>query len=171
LGLYHHERLKARTRAKANAQAAIDAVDAALAAGAITEREWQHRVTDALAGAYLREADPWWQAGLHGDAALRREARELVLDAVPRDGTPLDVGCPTGHLMECLVTWGAERGLALSVAGLELHPALAMRPGGACLSGRSDLHSERVRSESNQRRGWGVGHPCFFATADSMTRA
>ena len=115
----------ARERARADAQAAIDAADAALAAGAIAEREWQRRVSDALAGAYLREADPRWQAGFDGDPGLWREARELVLDAVPHDGTLLDVGCATGHLMECLALWGAERGLALTVAGLELSPGLA----------------------------------------------
>lgn len=114
-----------RARAKADAQAAIDAADAALASGALTEAEWQHRVTDALAGSYLREADPRWQSGFDGDPALWRQARALVLDAVPRGGTLLDVGCATGHLMECLTAWAAERGLALTAYGLELNPALA----------------------------------------------
>ncbi len=115
----------ARARAKADAQAAIDAAGAAFAAGAVAEAEWQRRVADALAGSYLREDDPRWQSGFDGDAALWREARELVLDAVPHAGTLLDVGAATGHLMECLAAWAAERGLALDVYGLELSPALA----------------------------------------------
>ena len=126
----------ARARAKAEAQTAIDAADTARLAGAIGEAEWQRRVSAALAGSYLREADPRWQSGFDGDPALWREARELVLDAVPQNGTLLDVGAATGHLMECLTAWGAERGLALEVYGLELDPALAAaarrrRPAGA----------------------------------------
>lgn len=115
----------ARAAAKADAQAAIDAADAALVAGEIPDAEWQRRVSAALAGSYLRERDPRWQSGFDGDAALWREARELVLDAVPGDGSLLDVGCATGHLMECLAAWGAERGLQLTVSGVELDPALA----------------------------------------------
>jgi hypothetical protein len=115
----------ARAQAKATAQAIIGAADAALAAGRIPEAEWQRRVTDALARAYLGEDDPRWQSGFDGDADLWRQARSLVLDAVPRDGTFLDVGCATGHLMECLAGWAAERGVTLTLSGLELNPALA----------------------------------------------
>jgi len=115
----------ARSQAKSAAQAGIDAATTALAAGAITEAEWQRRVTDAFASAFLREDDPRWQSGFDGDAELWRQARSLVLDAIPRDGSLLDVGCASGHLMECLAGWGEERGLALTVYGLELNPALA----------------------------------------------
>ena len=114
-----------RARAKADAQAKIDAADAALASGTASEVEWQARVSDALAASYLRETDPRWQSGFDGDATLWREARELLLDAVPTDGSFLDIGCATGHLMECLVVWGQERGVRLRVSGLELNPALA----------------------------------------------
>jgi len=115
----------ARAAAKAAAQAGIDAASAALAAGAISEAEWQRRVTDALASSYLSEDDPRWQSGFDGDAGLWREARSLVLDAVPGDGSLLDVGCANGHLMECLALWARERGTELTVYGLELNPALA----------------------------------------------
>ena len=114
-----------RAQLKAVAQAAIDAADADLASGAIPEAEWQRRVTDALARSYLREDDPRWQSGFDGDAELWRQARSLILDAVPADGTLLDLGCANGHLMECLGAWARERGLKLTVYGLELNRALA----------------------------------------------
>ncbi|HEU4628640.1 MAG TPA: class I SAM-dependent methyltransferase [Gemmatimonadaceae bacterium] len=115
----------ARTAARAAAQARMDAASDALARGAIPEPEWQRRVSDALAAAYLADDDPRWQSGFDGDAALWRQARELVLDAVPRSGSLLDVGCANGHLMECLAVWARERGLELTLYGLELSPALA----------------------------------------------
>jgi len=114
-----------RSAAKAAAQAGIDAAAEALARGAITEAEWQRRVTDALASSYLCEEDPRWQSGFDGDAGLWREARALVLDAVGGNGSLLDVGCANGHLMECLAVWARERGIELTLYGLELNPALA----------------------------------------------
>src|ERR1041384_5448766 len=113
-----------RSSAKARAQSAIDAASVALDQGAMTEREWHLAVTDALAQAYLAEDDPRWQSGFDGDAELWRQARELVLDAVPHAGSFLDVGSANGHLMECLETWAWERALRLDVHGLELNEDL-----------------------------------------------
>lgn len=132
-GLNPSARAAGRAEATARAQAAIDAASAALASGAIAGAAWQRRVSDALAGAYLDAGvggdDPRWASGFDGDAALWREARELVLDAVPANARPgaslLDVGCATGHLMGCLAAWGRERGVELTPYGLELSPALA----------------------------------------------
>jgi SAM-dependent methyltransferase len=114
-----------RDATKARAQAAIDAASAAYARGALDEAEWQRRVTDSLADAYLVEDDPRWQSGFDGDPELWRQARELILDAVPTAGSFLDVGCANGHLMESLAIWARERDLALMMYGLELNPALA----------------------------------------------
>jgi SAM-dependent methyltransferase len=114
-----------RVAAKARAQAAIDAAAGELARGAITDAEWQRRVSAALSGSFLDDDDPRWQSGFDGDPELWRQARALVLDAVPGDGSLLDVGCANGHLMECLDGWARERGLALALYGLELDPALA----------------------------------------------
>jgi SAM-dependent methyltransferase len=115
----------ARAAAKAQAQATIDAAGEAHARGGISGAEWQRRVSAALSGAYLREDDPRWQSGFDGDERLWRAARSLVLDAVPRDGSLLDVGCANGHLMESLDAWARERGLGLELYGLEIDPALA----------------------------------------------
>ena len=114
-----------RAASKAEARAAIDAASRELASGDIVDVEWQRRVSNALASAYLREDDPRWQSGFDGDAKLWREARELVLDAVAAHGSFLDVGCANGHLMECLVTWASERGSEITVHGLEINPDLA----------------------------------------------
>jgi SAM-dependent methyltransferase len=115
----------ARANAKLKARAAIDAASSDYAAGTIDEATWQRRVADALATGYLGDADPRWQSGFDGDPDLWREARSIILDAVPADGSFLDVGCANGHLLECLATWAAERGLRLSLHGLELSGQLA----------------------------------------------
>jgi len=114
-----------RANAKLQAQAAIDAASRELTAGAIDEATWQRRVSDALATAYLGEDDPRWQSGFDGDSDLWREARAFILDAVPSDGSFLDVGCANGYLLECIATWAVERGLDLSLSGLELSADLA----------------------------------------------
>src|SRR5262245_13948263 len=114
-----------RAAVKASANSVIDAASQELARGEIAAADWQERVSAALATAYLHEDDPRWQSGFDGDAQLWREARELVLDAVAGDGTLLDVGCANGHLMESLDAWGRERGLAISMYGLEINADLA----------------------------------------------
>ena len=116
--------MQRRTQAKAEAEAAIAAATAAFDAGAIDEAAWAGFVTDALAEAYLIDDDPIWQSGFDGSPAQWRQAREPILAAVDRDGSLLDVGCATGHLMECLNQWALERGCRLHVAGVDLSPAL-----------------------------------------------
>lgn len=116
-----------RLRARTVAQATIDAATADLERGAIDEAGWHRRVTNALATAYLSDPDPRWQSGFDGDEELWREARSLILLAVHRDGSFLDVGCANGHLMESLAAWSADRGTRLDLWGLELNSDLAAK--------------------------------------------
>jgi SAM-dependent methyltransferase len=99
-------------------------IDAALERGEIDEDGWHRRNQAVLVPAYLAAATPQGGSGHSGDAARWRLARELVLDAVERDGTFLDVGCANGLLLESVVAWGRERGLALEPYGLDLSPEL-----------------------------------------------
>jgi SAM-dependent methyltransferase len=73
----------------------------------------------ALEASYLEEDDPIRQSGFGGGQTRWRREREPILDALDRDGSILDVGCANGHLLRCLVEWGAERGLALDPWGLD----------------------------------------------------
>jgi hypothetical protein len=42
---------------------------------------------------------------------------------VDADGSFLDVGCSSGHLMECLQLWAAEDGITLEPWGLDIRPS------------------------------------------------
>jgi SAM-dependent methyltransferase len=72
-----------------------------------------------LEAAYLRETDPIRQSGFRGGAERWRAERSPLLRAIPASGTLLDVGCANGYLLECLVRWGSESGLALTPFGVD----------------------------------------------------
>ncbi len=73
----------------------------------------------ALEEAYLRRTDPIEQSGFYGGPERWRAEREPILEAVTADGAFLDAGCANGYLLECLVRWGRERGVALTPYGLD----------------------------------------------------
>ena len=74
----------------------------------------------ALEPAYLATDDPIRQSGFGGGPERWRAEREPILDAIESDGDLLDIGCANGYLLECLVAWGAERGLRITPHGLDL---------------------------------------------------
>jgi SAM-dependent methyltransferase len=68
---------------------------------------------------YLRETDPIRQSGFRGGAGRWLAERSPILDAMVASGDLLDVGCANGYLLECLVQWGAARGLRLTPYGVD----------------------------------------------------
>lgn len=77
-----------------------------------------------LESAYLASDDPRAQSGFRGDDARWERARRVIVQAIDRSGTFLDVGCANGHLMECLVEWAATSGFRIEPYGLDLSAAL-----------------------------------------------
>lgn len=89
----------------------------------ITDRQLPPEFQDhikSLQGYYLKEADPILQSGFHGGSVRWRAERGPILAAIDSDGDLLDIGCANGHLLECLVAWGKERGLTLTPFGLDI---------------------------------------------------
>ena len=82
-------------------------------------------MAELIVPAYLAGDGPRAQSGHSGDAARWEASRRLLLDAVARDGSFLDVGCANGHLLECLRRWAAEEGVALDPWGVEISEELA----------------------------------------------
>jgi SAM-dependent methyltransferase len=103
----------------------FDQIGAALASGLLTEEAWYDRVRDLLETAYLATDDPQRRSGLNGDAAHWRRRRHVIVEAIDRDGTFLDIGCASGLLMETMAVWTEARGHHLEPYGLDISPKLA----------------------------------------------
>lgn len=103
----------------------FDQIDAALARGDVTERDWYARLRELLENAYLATDDPQQQSGLGGDAAHWERRRRVIVEAIDHDGSFLDIGCANGLLMETLTLWAQERGVHLVPYGLDISAQLA----------------------------------------------
>jgi SAM-dependent methyltransferase len=73
---------------------------------------------------YLDSDNPWRQSGWGSTPERWRLAREVILSAVERSGTFLDIGCANGLLLECLIAWARERGIEIEPHGIDLVPDL-----------------------------------------------
>jgi GrpB-like predicted nucleotidyltransferase (UPF0157 family) len=98
----------------------------ALESAQIDEAAWYRNVASVITPAYFAGDNPRSQSGYNGDDARWTHARSLIMDAIDRDGTFLDVGCASGYLMECVARWGAEKNLKIEPHGLDIAPELAV---------------------------------------------
>ena len=106
-----------------NAAALVRRADAARV-GLTDDEYWtdSQRVLDA---AYLTAGTPEGGSGFGGSAQDWHDERSVLLDAVDRDGSFLDVGCANGLLMESLARWSDARGVRLEPYGLDISEPLA----------------------------------------------
>jgi 2-polyprenyl-3-methyl-5-hydroxy-6-metoxy-1,4-benzoquinol methylase len=92
-----------------------------------TQDEWNARTVALLEDAYLAAPDSRGGSGFNGDAARWQRARRVIVSAIDRDGSFLDVGCANGLLLESVVEWTAKDGYRVQPHGLELSERLAQR--------------------------------------------
>jgi SAM-dependent methyltransferase len=102
-----------------------EAIDDAFERGEIDQAEWHRRTSAILGPAYLGADNPRAQSGSSNTPEQWERARRFIFDGVDRDGTLLDIGCASGHLMECAVPWLLERGIRVEPYGLDIIPELA----------------------------------------------
>jgi SAM-dependent methyltransferase len=79
---------------------------------------------EGLEEMYLAAADARGGSGFRGDAARWERGRRVIVNAIDRDGTFLDVGCANGLLMQSLRRWAAKDGHAIDPYGLDASGAL-----------------------------------------------
>lgn len=111
--------------ARSSVDAMVALIDVDLAEGRIDERAWFGSIADIITSSYLTTDDPRAQSGHRGDEAHWEHARSLLVDALDRDGSFLDIGCANGYLMESLDRWAAARGRRIEPSGLEISHELA----------------------------------------------
>lgn len=73
---------------------------------------------------YLAADDPIVGSGFHGGPVRWEAERRPILDAIERDGDFLDIGCANGYLLESLLGWAAEDGIALIPHGMDIGAGL-----------------------------------------------
>ena len=74
--------------------------------------------------AYLATDSPMKQSGFSGTAARWEVLRRPVADCIDRSGSVLDVGCASGHLLECVGRWTEARGLQVELHGVDISAEL-----------------------------------------------
>ena len=101
-----------------------DRMKVALSAGRLTEGEFFSRMSHATASLYLSRDNPRAQSGHGSDIYRWRNVRWMILEAVYRDGTFIDIGCANGHLIESLDRWMRSTDVHIEFYGLEISQAL-----------------------------------------------
>ena len=111
--------------AKNRAYQFVEEQQKALDEGRITEAQWFGNYNRYFTANYLAAANPRAQSGHGGDEARWRYSRGMILEAIHKSGTLLDVGCANGHLIESLHQWLAGSGLEVEFYGLDISEGLA----------------------------------------------
>jgi hypothetical protein len=102
----------------------LEPIEQAYEDGEIDEEEWHRRMGAIIGPAYLAGADPREQSGHAGPPDHWENARRFIFDCVRHNGTFVDIGCASGHLMECAQLWLREDGIEIEPYGLDILPEL-----------------------------------------------
>ncbi|MEV4342954.1 class I SAM-dependent methyltransferase [Actinoplanes sp. NPDC049596] len=111
-----------RECAKERAYEVLAPIDEAYDRGEITQSEWHRRVLAVIEPAYLSAATERLASGHSGTAEQWETSRGLIMQAVDRPGTVLDVGCANGLLMASVERWSRQ---TLEPYGVDISPRLA----------------------------------------------
>jgi SAM-dependent methyltransferase len=111
--------------AKNRAYQFVEEQQRALDEGVITEAQWFESYNRYFTAKYLAADNPRAQSGHGGDEARWRYSRGMIVEAVHKSGTFLDVGCANGHLIESLYQWLKGSGLSVEFYGLDISEGLA----------------------------------------------
>ena len=110
--------------AKNRAYPFVEGQQQALDEGRITEAEWFENSNRTFTSLYLKTDNPRAQSGHSGDETQYRYTRMMILEAIHKNGTFLDVGCANGYLMESLHRWLQGSELQLEFYGLDFSEEL-----------------------------------------------
>jgi hypothetical protein len=100
-------------------------IDAAYRRGDLDQDGWHAAMLALVEPVYLAAETVELGSGHHGSPEEWRRTRGMVMEAIDRDGTFLDVGSANGPLMESVHDWAAERDLRVEPYGVEISARLA----------------------------------------------
>jgi SAM-dependent methyltransferase len=116
---------RAREIAKERGYDVLAPINDAYARGEIAKSDWHAQVLAEIEPAYLAATTDQMGSGHSGSPEEWEESRGLIMEAVERSGTFLDIGCANGLLMASVARWSKDRGLAIEPYGVEISPQLA----------------------------------------------
>ncbi len=91
-----------------------------LSKGIISEDEYFTLTSESSAIAYTSRKEPWAQSGHGGDALSYRFKKMMILEAIHKPGTFLDIGSANGYLVSCLRSWVGNTFPQMEFYGLEI---------------------------------------------------
>jgi SAM-dependent methyltransferase len=97
----------------------------ALDDGKITEAQWFDIHKEFFTKAYLSADNPRAQSGCGGDEDRWLYSRRMIIEAIHKSGTFLDVGCANGYLIDSLHKLLAGSGLNVEFYGLDISEGMA----------------------------------------------
>ena len=92
--------------------------------GLINEEEWFRNHIEWYETHYLQADSPRSQSGHSGGETIYRFTRGMLLEAIHKNGSFLDVGCANGHLIEMVSQWTKSTEIELTVYGLDFSRGL-----------------------------------------------
>lgn len=112
-------------RAKEHGYDVLAPIDEAFERGQISQDEWHARVLAVVEPAYLSGMTEQMGSGHSGTPEEWETSRGLIMQAIDRSGTFLDVGCANGLLMGSVERWSRDQSLTVEPYGVEISPRLA----------------------------------------------
>jgi cyclopropane fatty-acyl-phospholipid synthase-like methyltransferase len=92
--------------------------------GIITEKRWFENRNLLITNIYLKGDNPRKQSGHTGDEQRYRYTQGMLLEALYKSGSLIDIGCANGYLLEKLNQWIKNLDLRIDFHGLDISKEL-----------------------------------------------
>jgi SAM-dependent methyltransferase len=106
-------------RAMNGAYQFCEQLQAAMDRGEISEQDWFDQNNRYFTGIYMKAGNPRAQSGHGGDEERFRYSQGMILEALNRSGSFIDIGCANGYLAEKLSQWTQNLEIRIDFHGLD----------------------------------------------------
>lgn len=95
-------------------------IASALENGHISKDEWFELHKEYYSNLYLSKDNPRAQSGHSGDEFHYLYSHLMIIEAINKNGTFLDIGCANGYLLESVNRWASGIGYKIEFYGLDI---------------------------------------------------